>query len=148
MKFLLYILNRDHKQICPGTKLWWCRKKKWCKKKQKLLAQMGQSYASEFGHLFLLQTCPHTHTSQPHEVLFGLYGRWISKNFISAYDVFAISEYVGVFLNIAYHGCAYFDIRYKVIFSVRLVERSSFPSSRLKRIQPTWFLRTLRQFVF
>ncbi|KAK0399912.1 hypothetical protein QR680_003271 [Steinernema hermaphroditum] len=38
------------------------------------------------------------------------------------YDVFAICEYAGVFLNIAYHGCAFFDIRYKVVFSVRLVE--------------------------
>lgn len=40
----------------------------------------------------------------------------------SAYDVFAICEYFGVLLNFAYHGCAFFDIRYKVIFSVRLVE--------------------------
>ncbi|KAM3725743.1 Post-GPI attachment to proteins factor [Dirofilaria immitis] len=39
-----------------------------------------------------------------------------------AYDVFAICEYVGVFLNIAYHGCAFYDIRYKVIFSVRFFE--------------------------
>ncbi|MCP9265759.1 hypothetical protein DINM_021140 [Dirofilaria immitis] len=38
------------------------------------------------------------------------------------YDVFAICEYVGVFLNIAYHGCAFYDIRYKVIFSVRFFE--------------------------
>ncbi|VDK82558.1 unnamed protein product [Litomosoides sigmodontis] len=39
-----------------------------------------------------------------------------------AYDVFAICEYVEVFLNIAYHGCAFYDIRYKVIFAVRHVE--------------------------
>uniref|UniRef100_A0A1I7VYT9 CWH43-like N-terminal domain-containing protein n=1 Tax=Loa loa TaxID=7209 RepID=A0A1I7VYT9_LOALO len=42
------------------------------------------------------------------------------------YEVFAICEYVGVFLNIAYHGCAFYDIRYKVIFSVRLVEAAEF----------------------
>ncbi|KAK0401473.1 hypothetical protein QR680_015807 [Steinernema hermaphroditum] len=35
------------------------------------------------------------------------------------YDVFALCEYIDVFLNIAYHGCAFLDIRYKVIFSVR-----------------------------
>uniref|UniRef100_A0A1I7ZK39 7TM_GPCR_Srx domain-containing protein n=1 Tax=Steinernema glaseri TaxID=37863 RepID=A0A1I7ZK39_9BILA len=40
----------------------------------------------------------------------------------TGYDVFAICEYAGVFLNIAYHGCAFFDIRYKVVFTVRLVE--------------------------
>ncbi|KAK6043309.1 hypothetical protein COOONC_19186 [Cooperia oncophora] len=39
-----------------------------------------------------------------------------------AYDVFAICEYCGVFLNICFHGCAFFDIRYKVCFSVRHVE--------------------------
>ncbi|EFO27906.1 hypothetical protein LOAG_00567 [Loa loa] len=44
----------------------------------------------------------------------------------AAYEVFAICEYVGVFLNIAYHGCAFYDIRYKVIFSVRLVEAAEF----------------------
>ncbi|VDL78826.1 unnamed protein product [Nippostrongylus brasiliensis] len=33
-----------------------------------------------------------------------------------AYDVFAICEYCGVFLNICFHGCAFFDIRYKVCF--------------------------------
>ncbi|KAK6747720.1 hypothetical protein RB195_000736 [Necator americanus] len=38
------------------------------------------------------------------------------------YDVFAICEYCGVFLNICFHGCAFFDIRYKVCFSVRHVE--------------------------
>jgi hypothetical protein len=38
--------------------------------------------------------------------------------------VFAICEYVGVFLNIAYHGCAFFDIRYKVLFSVRIVGKN------------------------
>nr|CDJ84519.1 Frag1 DRAM Sfk1 domain containing protein [Haemonchus contortus] len=39
-----------------------------------------------------------------------------------AYDVFAICEYCGVFLNICFHGCAFFDIRYKVCFSVRHTE--------------------------
>ncbi|CAJ0565498.1 unnamed protein product, partial [Mesorhabditis spiculigera] len=42
-----------------------------------------------------------------------------------AYDVFAICEYSGVFLNIMYHGCAFFDIRHKVTFTVRLVEDAS-----------------------
>ncbi|VDN03819.1 unnamed protein product [Thelazia callipaeda] len=42
-----------------------------------------------------------------------------------AYDVFAICEYIAVFLNIAYHGCAFYDIRYKVIFSVRLIDVST-----------------------
>uniref|UniRef100_A0A914S680 Serpentine receptor class gamma n=1 Tax=Parascaris equorum TaxID=6256 RepID=A0A914S680_PAREQ len=40
----------------------------------------------------------------------------------AAYEVFAICEYTGVFLNIAFHGCAFFDIRHKVIFCVRIVE--------------------------
>lgn len=57
-------------------------------------------------------------------------------NTISAYDVFAICEYLGVFLNIAYHGCAFYDIRYKVIFSVRLVEAAQFSENYPKRI--TW----------
>ncbi|EFP07923.1 hypothetical protein CRE_14146 [Caenorhabditis remanei] len=39
-----------------------------------------------------------------------------------AYDVFALCEYSGVFLNICFHGCAFFDIRYKVTFSVRKIE--------------------------
>uniref|UniRef100_A0A9J2PWH3 CWH43-like N-terminal domain-containing protein n=1 Tax=Ascaris lumbricoides TaxID=6252 RepID=A0A9J2PWH3_ASCLU len=41
---------------------------------------------------------------------------------IPTYEVFAICEYTGVFLNIAFHGCAFFDIRHKVIFCVRIVE--------------------------
>ncbi|CAG9540186.1 unnamed protein product [Cercopithifilaria johnstoni] len=52
----------------------------------------------------------------------------------AAYDVFAICEYVGVFLNIAYHGCAFYDIRYKAIFSVRLVEVTQFLENHPKRI--------------
>uniref|UniRef100_A0A914C3L0 CWH43-like N-terminal domain-containing protein n=1 Tax=Acrobeloides nanus TaxID=290746 RepID=A0A914C3L0_9BILA len=39
------------------------------------------------------------------------------------YDVFAITEYCDVFLSIAYHSCAYFDIRHKVIFSIRKVKK-------------------------
>ncbi len=38
------------------------------------------------------------------------------------YDVFAVSEYLDVFLTIAYHCGAFFDIRYKVVFSVRRVK--------------------------
>ncbi|KAH7714269.1 Protein Y11D7A.9 [Aphelenchoides avenae] len=38
------------------------------------------------------------------------------------YDVFAITEYVDVFLSIGYHCCAFYDIRYKVIFSFRNVK--------------------------
>uniref|UniRef100_A0A1I8AJ20 Post-GPI attachment to proteins factor 2 n=1 Tax=Steinernema glaseri TaxID=37863 RepID=A0A1I8AJ20_9BILA len=37
-----------------------------------------------------------------------------------AYDIFALCEYVDVFLNIAYHGCAFLDIRYKVVFAVTM----------------------------
>uniref|UniRef100_A0A0R3RM24 G protein-coupled receptor n=1 Tax=Elaeophora elaphi TaxID=1147741 RepID=A0A0R3RM24_9BILA len=52
----------------------------------------------------------------------------------AAYDVFAICEYIGVFLNIAYHGCAFYDIRYKAIFSVRLVEAAQFSENYSRRI--------------
>ncbi|VDM37053.1 unnamed protein product [Toxocara canis] len=48
-----------------------------------------------------------------------------------AYEIFAISEYTGVFLNIAYHGCAFFDIRYKVIFCVRIVEPIATEENRM-----------------
>uniref|UniRef100_A0A8R1TTB6 CWH43-like N-terminal domain-containing protein n=1 Tax=Onchocerca volvulus TaxID=6282 RepID=A0A8R1TTB6_ONCVO len=51
-----------------------------------------------------------------------------------AYDVFAICEYVGVFLNIAYHGCAFYDIRYKVIFSVRFIEANNFQRTIRKEL--------------
>ncbi|CAJ0579643.1 unnamed protein product, partial [Mesorhabditis spiculigera] len=36
-----------------------------------------------------------------------------------AYDIFAITEYSGVVINIAFHCLVFFDIRHKVIFSVR-----------------------------
>jgi len=39
------------------------------------------------------------------------------------YDVFAIAEYIDVFLTISYHCCAFFDIRHKVIFSIRDVKK-------------------------
>uniref|UniRef100_A0A1I8EQP6 CWH43-like N-terminal domain-containing protein n=1 Tax=Wuchereria bancrofti TaxID=6293 RepID=A0A1I8EQP6_WUCBA len=52
----------------------------------------------------------------------------------AAYEVFAICEYIGVFLNIAYHGCAFYDIRYKVIVSVRLVEAAQFSENYPRRI--------------
>nr|CRZ21704.1 Bm6293 [Brugia malayi] len=48
----------------------------------------------------------------------------------AAYEVFAICEYIGVFLNIAYHGCAFYDIRYKVIFSVHDHKLASLPSEK------------------
>ncbi|KAK0399911.1 hypothetical protein QR680_003271 [Steinernema hermaphroditum] len=55
-------------------------------------------------------------------ILIGSFILYWKKCITWGYDVFAICEYAGVFLNIAYHGCAFFDIRYKVVFSVRLVE--------------------------
>ncbi|VDN57748.1 unnamed protein product [Dracunculus medinensis] len=39
-----------------------------------------------------------------------------------AYDIFALCEYLEVAFTILYHGCAFFDIRYKVKFSVRVAE--------------------------
>ncbi|ETN74533.1 hypothetical protein NECAME_04019 [Necator americanus] len=55
-------------------------------------------------------------------VLVGAFILYWKKCITWAYDVFAICEYCGVFLNICFHGCAFFDIRYKVCFSVRHVE--------------------------
>lgn len=43
-------------------------------------------------------------------------------SFVSAYDIFALCEYLEVAFTILYHGCAFFDIRYKVKFSVRVAE--------------------------
>ena len=45
-----------------------------------------------------------------------------AKLFSLVYDVFAITEYVDVFLSIGYHCCAFYDIPYKVIFSFRNVK--------------------------
>jgi hypothetical protein len=40
-----------------------------------------------------------------------------------AYDVFALSEYLGVFCNIAFHGCVILDfIQDKMVLSVRIVQ--------------------------
>ncbi|CAJ0933217.1 unnamed protein product, partial [Mesorhabditis belari] len=39
-----------------------------------------------------------------------------------AYDIFAITEYAGVVINISFHCLVFFDIRHKVIFSVRHYE--------------------------
>uniref|UniRef100_A0A1I7TDV6 CWH43-like N-terminal domain-containing protein n=1 Tax=Caenorhabditis tropicalis TaxID=1561998 RepID=A0A1I7TDV6_9PELO len=42
-------------------------------------------------------------------------------NEISAYELFALVEYLDVFMVIFYHGCCvYWDIQHKVVFSVRL----------------------------
>ncbi|KAL3114641.1 hypothetical protein niasHT_016272 [Heterodera trifolii] len=50
-------------------------------------------------------------------VLFGAFVLYWRKCITIMYDVFAVAEYIDVFLTIAYHCCAFFDIRYKVIFS-------------------------------
>ncbi|CAD6197491.1 unnamed protein product [Caenorhabditis auriculariae] len=55
-------------------------------------------------------------------ILIGSFLLYWRKCITWAYDVFAICEYSGVFLNICFHGCAFFDIRYKVTFSVRRIE--------------------------
>ncbi|PAV85482.1 hypothetical protein WR25_06950 [Diploscapter pachys] len=57
-------------------------------------------------------------------ILIGSFILYWRKCITWAYDVFAICEYSGVFLNICFHGCAFFDIRYKVTFSVRHIERA------------------------
>ncbi|CAI4223855.1 unnamed protein product [Auanema sp. JU1783] len=56
-------------------------------------------------------------------ILVGSFILYWKKCITWAYDVFAVCEYCGVFLNICFHGCAFFDIQYKVTFSVRHVER-------------------------
>ncbi|CAJ0603299.1 unnamed protein product [Cylicocyclus nassatus] len=55
-------------------------------------------------------------------ILVGSFMLYWKKCITWGYDVFAVCEYCGVFLNICFHGCAFFDIRYKVCFSVRHVE--------------------------
>uniref|UniRef100_A0A1I7X0Z2 Post-GPI attachment to proteins factor 2-like n=1 Tax=Heterorhabditis bacteriophora TaxID=37862 RepID=A0A1I7X0Z2_HETBA len=49
-------------------------------------------------------------------VLVGSFLLYWKKCITWAYDIFAICEYCGVLLNICFHGCAFFDIRYKVTF--------------------------------
>ncbi|KAI1708268.1 frag1/DRAM/Sfk1 family domain-containing protein [Ditylenchus destructor] len=56
-------------------------------------------------------------------ILFGAFVLYWKKCITMMYDVFAITEYVDVFLSIAYHCCAFFDIRYKVIFTIKHVKR-------------------------
>ncbi|KHJ96406.1 hypothetical protein OESDEN_03627 [Oesophagostomum dentatum] len=48
-------------------------------------------------------------------ILVGAFLLYWKKCITWAYDVFAICEYCGVFLNICFHGCAFFDIRYKLV---------------------------------
>ncbi|MFH4973790.1 hypothetical protein AB6A40_000499 [Gnathostoma spinigerum] len=59
-------------------------------------------------------------------VLFGAFLLYWKLCITVAYDIFAICEYIGVFLNVFYHGCAFFDIRYKVFFCVRHVKDIQF----------------------
>uniref|UniRef100_A0AC35GPY5 Ovule protein n=1 Tax=Panagrolaimus sp. PS1159 TaxID=55785 RepID=A0AC35GPY5_9BILA len=75
---------------------------------------------------------------QYHVIFFYLFGMFATGFFIAnvvchanslyylnpyvMYDIFAITEYVDVFLSIIYHSCAFYDIRHKVIFSIRHVK--------------------------
>ncbi|KAK0425881.1 hypothetical protein QR680_009437 [Steinernema hermaphroditum] len=54
-------------------------------------------------------------------ILLGSFLLYWKKCITFMYEVFAVSEYVDVFLNITFHGCAFLDIRYKVVFSVQHV---------------------------
>ncbi|KAE9552350.1 hypothetical protein FO519_004433 [Halicephalobus sp. NKZ332] len=56
-------------------------------------------------------------------ILFGAFMLYWKLCITFMYDVFAITEYADVFLSMLYHFCAFFDIRYKVIFSIRYVKR-------------------------
>uniref|UniRef100_A0A914MG80 CWH43-like N-terminal domain-containing protein n=1 Tax=Meloidogyne incognita TaxID=6306 RepID=A0A914MG80_MELIC len=56
-------------------------------------------------------------------ILFGAFILYWRKCITIMYDVFAIAEYIDVFLTISYHCCAFFDIRHKVIFSIRDVKK-------------------------
>lgn len=38
------------------------------------------------------------------------------------YDIFAICEYLGVLFNIGFHGVTYFDVKDRLVLSVRMVE--------------------------
>ncbi|GMT25013.1 hypothetical protein PFISCL1PPCAC_16310, partial [Pristionchus fissidentatus] len=67
-------------------------------------------------------------------ILMGAFFLYWKKCITWAYDVFAICEYTGVFLNICFHGCAFFDIRYKVTFSVRVVEKAEESDEEKNRI--------------
>ncbi|KAI6178597.1 hypothetical protein M3Y98_00518000 [Aphelenchoides besseyi] len=56
-------------------------------------------------------------------ILLGAFLLYWKKCITYMYDIFAITEYVDVFLSIAYHCCAFFDIRHKVVFSIRNVKK-------------------------
>uniref|UniRef100_A0A7E4VBB6 Post-GPI attachment to proteins factor 2 n=1 Tax=Panagrellus redivivus TaxID=6233 RepID=A0A7E4VBB6_PANRE len=56
-------------------------------------------------------------------ILLGAFLLYWKKCITFMYDVFAIMEYTDVFLSIAYHSCAFYDIRHKVIFSIREVKK-------------------------
>uniref|UniRef100_A0A1I7ZKN9 Frag1/DRAM/Sfk1 family-domain-containing protein n=1 Tax=Steinernema glaseri TaxID=37863 RepID=A0A1I7ZKN9_9BILA len=58
-------------------------------------------------------------------ILLGSFLLYWKKCITFMYEVFALSEYVDVFLNIAFHGCAFLDIRHKVIFSVQASPKSA-----------------------
>ncbi|TKR92953.1 hypothetical protein L596_007502 [Steinernema carpocapsae] len=62
-------------------------------------------------------------------ILLGSFLLYWRKCISIMYEIFALSEYIDVFLNIAFHGCAFLDIRYKVVFSVKHVSpvKSIFP---------------------
>lgn len=38
------------------------------------------------------------------------------------YDIFAICEYLGVLFNIGFHGVTYFDVKDRLVLSIRMVE--------------------------
>lgn len=48
---------------------------------------------------------------------------------ISGYDIFAICEYFGVLFNIGFHGVTYFDVKDRLLLSVRIVEPLEAPVS-------------------
>ncbi|KAI6241395.1 Frag1/DRAM/Sfk1 family-containing protein [Aphelenchoides fujianensis] len=61
--------------------------------------------------------------ARPFPILLGAFLLYWKKCMTYMYDVFAITEYVDVFLSIIYHSCALFDIRHKVVFSIRSVKK-------------------------
>lgn len=57
-------------------------------------------------------------------ILFGAFVLYWKKCIAIMYELFAVTEYADVLLTIAYHCCALFDIRHKVVFSIRKCKRS------------------------
>uniref|UniRef100_A0AC35TUL0 Post-GPI attachment to proteins factor 3 n=1 Tax=Rhabditophanes sp. KR3021 TaxID=114890 RepID=A0AC35TUL0_9BILA len=55
-------------------------------------------------------------------ILFTAFFLYWKKCITVMYDVFALTEYCDFLLNITYHCCAFFDIRHKVVFSVKNVK--------------------------